>query len=687
MIEFSVTVTLRAQDVRTAEAIQFAAAHAREAQIRLVAGPGTGKSQTIEERIRWLLAEGTNPAEIAVVSFTNASVIDLRERLHAYCAKNNQPGIERVSITTLHSLALRMLSQARLLEAYPTRPLVLDQWELENIYDAEFGEAEGIGSKERREEIRRFYEALWSTGAPNAITYAPAEPPVSDAERAHFDQFHQPTARVYSAVLPGELVRKCVDAAVAGLIDPANLLGIRYLVVDEYQDLNPTDLEFVDRLAARGVAIFVAGDDDQSIYSFRHASPLGIQTFTLRYPQAAAHVLDHCFRCASSVLQAAARVILQNASPSRIPKALASLYETAEPPNLGVVYRWRFPSGNQEAAAIARSCASLIAGGLQPSQILVLLANRRALWPGLQEALVQAGVPFDPPREEGFSDSKTGRLVLSLVRIVAGRDDDGNATDLVAHRTLLGLKRGVGVGTCNQIRAAVIATPIVSFRGLFYDDLPPAGVLGRRALTALNHAREICATVGAWRADNTIGQRSQQIAEIVRTTLDDASVEEWRAFVAPLPPEMTLSELRDYIWVDNAQQRAEVLEGVYRRLDRPFQPDQSLDRVRVMSMHGAKGLSARVVFIPGLENGLIPNRRQLAYPAQIAEAARLLYVSITRARAACILSFSTWRFVFGRGQQQVASDFAGQTGGAFANGGDGLTAEQLARVNQAIADL
>jgi superfamily I DNA/RNA helicase len=106
-----------------------------------------------------------------------------------------------------------------------------------------------------------------------------------------------------------------------------------------------------------------------------------------------------------------------------------------------------------------------------------------------------------------------------------------------------------------------------------------------------------------------------------------------------------------------------------------------------MSMHGAKGLSARVVFIPGLENGLIPNRRQLAYPAQILEAARLLYVSITRARAACILSFSTWRFVFGRGQQQVASGFAGQTGGAFENGGEGLTADQVARVNQAIADL
>jgi DNA helicase II / ATP-dependent DNA helicase PcrA len=77
-------VTIRAQDQQAAQAIQHAAAHAPEQQVRLIAGPGTGKSSTIEERVCWLLEQNVDPARIAVISFTNASVVDLRLRLHAY---------------------------------------------------------------------------------------------------------------------------------------------------------------------------------------------------------------------------------------------------------------------------------------------------------------------------------------------------------------------------------------------------------------------------------------------------------------------------------------------------------------------------------------------------------------------------------------------------------------------------
>lgn len=106
-----------------------------------------------------------------------------------------------------------------------------------------------------------------------------------------------------------------------------------------------------------------------------------------------------------------------------------------------------------------------------------------------------------------------------------------------------------------------------------------------------------------------------------------------------------------------------------------------------MTMHGAKGLSARVVFIPALEQGLIPNQYQMPYPAQILEATRLLYVSITRARAACIMSFAFRRRVFGENKSQTASPFANQTGGTFVDGGVGLSAAQTAQIVKAIEDL
>jgi DNA helicase-2/ATP-dependent DNA helicase PcrA len=683
------TMALTLQDVQAAQAVQTAAAHAPESQVRLVAGPGSGKSSTIEERVSWLLGQGIDPIQIAVVSFTNASVIDLRLRLHAYCQARNQAGIGDVSITTLHSLALRLLRQAGLLANYPTRPLVLDEWELENIYDEEFGRSQQIASKPRREKIRRFYEALWSTGQPNALTYVPANPPITVQEQQRFTAFHQPTSQVYSCVLPGEIVRKCADAAATGVIDIAQLLGISQLIVDEYQDLNPVDLEFVDRLAAAGVTIFAAGDDDQSIYSFRHASPLGIQTFGVTYPNAALHALQHCFRCTHAVLAAATTLILNNAAPNRIQKAMVSLYQTANPVNTGFVHRWRFLTATQEAAAIAESCAALIGAGLAPRKILILLANRSntaGLWPPLREALEQSQVPFDPPKEESFADSEAGRLVLALMRIICSRDENGVPEDLVAHRIVLGSKSGVGTGTCDAIRGAVIATANLSFRALFYDPLPN-GVFNGRATAALNSGRQICATIAAWQPDNTLTQRLPAIDGILRATIDDGAADAWRAFAAPLPPDMTLSELRDYVWVDNSQQRAEVLQAVAQRIGNAAQAAPELDRVRVMTMHGAKGLSAHVVFIPGLEQGVLPNQHQAPYPAQLLEAARLLYVSITRARAVCVMSFALRRMIFGTFQQQHASPFAMQTGGAFVARNGGLSVAETATVLQLIGDL
>ena len=135
---------------------QLSAAHEASEQTRLVAGPGTGKSSVIEERVRWLLENGVTAKAIAVVSFTNACARDLQTRINSYC-KDNQLNAGAVSITTLHSLALKVLRLGGLLQYYPSSPLVLDDWELENVYDAEFGIAQGIKEKKRREEIRRFF--------------------------------------------------------------------------------------------------------------------------------------------------------------------------------------------------------------------------------------------------------------------------------------------------------------------------------------------------------------------------------------------------------------------------------------------------------------------------------------------------------------------------------------------------
>jgi len=555
----------------------------------------------------------------------------------------------------------------------------MDSWEVENIFDGEFRHIQRIGST-RCQDIRREHEAFWSTGQWGPPNYIPPNPPVSAAERTRFQAFHGPRTQTYSCVLPGEIVRECVGHMRAGTLDPVALLNLRQLIVDEYQDLNPMDLEFVDLVAARGAILFVAGDDDQSIYSFRYASPHGIQSFTTRYPACGQHSLTGCFRCTPIILASAQCIIGANPGPNRIPKNHASLYASSNPPIQGVTHFWNCPSGVSEARGVAESCRDLIHAGMNPRDILILISNRRTLWPVLSTELQTAAVSFEPPRAESFLDSKTGRLVLSLVRIVCGQDD------YVAHRVFLGLLPRVGIGTCNAICEAVIANNM-NYRDVFYHALP-AGVFSGRAVTALNRARGVCGQLSTWQASDTIGQRMTDISGIISNLFGPQEVQDWQTYASSFPAGTTLEELRDFLWADTDEQQAALLQVVYERLNEPVPVGGLLpSRVRIMTMHGAKGLSARVVFIPGLEEETLPGPWRQPYPGLVLEAARLLYVSITRARAACIMSYAGTRVVNGQFSRRTPSRFCAQLGGVFSYRTNGLTAQEVQQIMQTCAAL
>jgi DNA helicase II / ATP-dependent DNA helicase PcrA len=664
--------------MQAAKAVQETAAHDNSQQIRLVAGPGTGKSFSIEERVWWLLNSGILPSGIAVVSFTRASAADLRQRIRSYCLQKNQAGGDSVRVSTLHSLALRLLRAAGLLQ-YPANPLVLDDFELENIFDAEFRTEQGIG-KRRSQEIRREHEAYWSTGQWTPANYVPPDPPISAKERADFISFHGPRTQTYSCVLPGEMVRQCLSQIKSGNLDPAALIKLQQLIVDEYQDLNPIDIEFVDELASQNVVTFVAGDDDQSIYSFRYASPAGIQDFPQKYQGSSSHTLSDCFRCASFVVGAANALIGSYASPNRIPKTLNSLYGGALPPVAGTVHRWRFLTAQAEASALAQSCRALIEEGLNPSDILILLSNQRELLPPIRDALGAANVEFAPPRAEGLRDTEPGRLMLAVLRIVCDTED------YVAHRLVLGLRNGVGLSTCTAIAQTVIANAL-NYKDLFFQPLP-TNAFKARSLTTLNNARTVSAQIAAWQKTDSLNQHAAEMSQILTSAFSPVEATTWNNYIASVPPDITLEELRDWLWADNDEQQATVLAAVYQRLNQPV-PDEATvaPRVRIMSMHGAKGLSAKMVLIPGLEDDIFPGPWRQAYPGLILEAARLLYVSVTRARAACLLTNSGRRTVQGKSLSMAPSRFTTSLGGAFAVRRAGLTQPEAQAIMAQIAQL
>jgi DNA helicase-2/ATP-dependent DNA helicase PcrA len=662
-----------------AQAIQHAAGRDVAARIRLVAGPGTGKSSAIEDRVRWLLANDVPPDRICAVSFTRASALDLRLRIHRHATEPGYEGIDDVRVSTLHSLALRVLRAANQLGAYPVDPCVLDPWEVKSVFDAEFGHVHGYNS-DRRKEIRHNFEAFWSTGSWGPPNYIPPDPPITEEERAHFLGFHGPRSRTYACVLPGEIIRRCVELMEHGLLNAVELLHIQHLIVDEFQDLNPNDLRFVHFMIQHGAVVFVAGDDDQSLYSFRFASPAGIQGFPQNYAPVGQHQLTHCFRCPPEILAAGMTLIAANPAPGRIAKALESLYAEAEPPVAGRMFRWRFNHANTEAKAIAASCRRLVDAGMNPREILILLSNQRALGRPLINEMEAAQVPTEHPREESFLDSDPGRLVLALMRIVC------DTNDYISHRVVLGLRDGVGMGRCNAVFEAVVNAGI-NFRGAFYDALPDGAFTGH-ALTTINLARGTCAALAGWTGEDTLEQRLAAITAIVEDHFAADEAGQWQAFAEAMPQGIMLEELRDFLWADTDEQQADVLTSAMQRLGIEVPQQGPLPpRVRIMTMHGAKGLSAQVVFIPGLEDEIIPGPRRNPYEGLVQEAARMLYVSITRARAACIVSYAQRRRIAGQMQGVTHSRFAPQLAGAFGPRDKGLTTEEVEAIRDDCANL
>jgi DNA helicase-2/ATP-dependent DNA helicase PcrA len=167
-----------------------------------------------------------------------------------------------------------------------------------------------------------------------------------------------------------------------------------------------------------------------------------------------------------------------------------------------------------------------------------------------------------------------------------------------------------------------------------------------------------------------------------------AEAQNWQNYVAALPPDMTLEELRDWLWADTDEQQMSVLGAVYARLNQAMPATAVLSpRVRIMSMHGAKGLSSRIVFVPGLEEHIFPGPWRQPYPGLVLEAARLLYVSITRARAACILTYAARRRMQGPMRATAASRFTASLNGAFLGRANGLQQPEALQIIAEIANL
>jgi DNA helicase-2/ATP-dependent DNA helicase PcrA len=238
-----------------------------------------------------------------------------------------------------------------------------------------------------------------------------------------------------------------------------------------------------------------------------------------------------------------------------------------------------------------------------------------------------------------------------------------------------------------------------NFHDLFYLGALPHWLTGRNA-TAVGRVRAVIQQIAGWTLQDTIGARVGDIAQLLSAVIFAGSAQvqnatqEWNTFCASLPQGMTLEEFLEFLQSDDEAAQRQILDAVNTRLGTNAQAAAAQKRIRILTMHGAKGLSGKVVFIPSAEQGIMPSFRGIHAVGLLNEQRRLFYVSLTRAKATCIITHSvlhTGAEAFQIQQQPRVrlprSQFLNEMGVISTNRAQGLNAAEMAQIAAAVNNL
>lgn len=544
------------------------------------------------------------PDHVLVLTFTRKAVAELRERVLPHFAELESAP----RIMTLHGFALRqLLRNAHLVDVLPSPLRVADDWEEERIIVP---------------DLQRLLKLDKSSVMKHLFGMSADWDSVSDAEANADPKFvaaWRTLRQVYGFTLRAEMVYRLKKAMEQH--DKFELESqFDHVIVDEFQDLNPCDLAVVAAMRDLGAHVYCAGDDDQSIYGFRKASPAGIRTFVDDYPRCEDHKITVCKRCDADILKVAEFVADQDLA--RIPKGLIPESDG------GLVQLAHFSDQDREAAAIASACKQLHDMGYQWADIAVLLRSDRygRFSEPIVAALHDAGVPVSTHRTTNPVDEDDTRFLFALLQLAVV------PTDSMAARTLLQLSNGVGSGTIEAIEGFAVNRSVRFIEAVKMIAADPS---------AIGHAGP--RVTRAWSTIETALVALQPLAKGEGEPLSTA--EDIRNGVAAAASALgaTAHATEDVVALFGNRENGSLSDIVNGNTSvaEGMEPQISAEAVNIMTMHQAKGLTFECVIIPCLEDQLMPGDCMDA--AEEGDERRLLYVSMTRAKHALILLYATKR--------------------------------------------
>lgn len=582
-------------------------------RIRCVAGPGTGKTFGLQRRVERLLLNGIIGARIFAVTFTRQAAAQLRNDLTGLGA----PGAETIVASTLHAYAFKILSSEGAIQALGRWPRPCFEHEITPfLHDM----AEAHGGVKRAGEKLHAFDAMWARLQSDQPGW-----PLDASDRA-FHEAYLSWMRFHRAISLGELIPLAVQYLRQ---NPQNdvVTAFDHVLVDEYQDLNRADQALIEHIGALA-HIAIVGDDDQSIYSFRHAHPEGIREWITIQPDPKDDVeLARCRRCDGKILSIANQLIRQN--PGRI---RGDLLPEQGRENAGDVKIIQWQTREQESRGIAQGIRHLLQNDrVPPEGKILVLVPRHDFGRAIIDALVDGGVTDTKLHSKGdWREASVGESI-ALIRLL------GDESDMVALRYWLGHGH-------NQWRRNEYArlrqeceTRGVEPSAVLQDDAR-CSTLRIRPLRA--RWMELQTRLQALRTLNEEQILEQLLPATGATLAIGRSVRALRESGA----DGTLAEL--------------LVTAAVAPDDQPMEA-----KVNVMTYHGAKGLSAHTVIATGLVNGIMPRTPAPRTPAEqqeLQEQRRLFFVALTRARHRLVMS--SFRSVT-RGEN--ANLRLGLTGGGF----------------------
>ena len=634
---------------------QRAAVEAYDSASLIIAGAGSGKTRVLTSRIAYMIQKGIKPKNILATTFTNKAAQEMRERIVKMIPEHLTEGQARhIWMGTFHSIFARILRTDAERIGFPTNFTIYDASDARNLIKTIVKELNLADDKYKpntiASRISQAKNALVTPGAYLANSAHAAEdrqaqiPEFGNIYNLYCQRCKHNGAMDFDDLLlqTNILLRDCPDVL------ERYQEQFKYILVDEYQDTNYAQYIIVRRLSQHHGKVCVVGDDAQSIYSFRGAKIENILSFQRDYPEAKVFKLEQNYRSTRTIVEAANSVIVHNSR--RMEKRCFSEGDEGEKIRVLKAYTDR-----EEAELVVQDLRDKVRATGDAWNEAAILYRTNNQSQALEESLRRRGIPYRIYKGASFYDRKEIKDMLAYIRLVVNPRDDEAFRRIVNYPV-----RGIGDTTVLRIAQLAAERGVSMWEAV--DALVAEPVSDPVQRTIVRKVAEFVALIrslsleraqkGLYDFGMEVASRSGILALFRRENSPEATsaldnIEEllnsMQLFKEQRDAEIRSGERQE----DEEATIDEWLQNVMLMTDMDKDDPEDRNKVTLMTVHSAKGLEYKYVYIVGLEENLFPSQRAAESPDGIEEERRLFYVALTRAKVEATISYAEMRFKWG----------------------------------------